>query len=80
MELNVLGFIILFVGLLVAYVAYIGYITYWYLIGTKVERDFETMIECQYEDGSKGYTHGYCFMPTRFNNFVWKQYIKKFGA
>ena len=80
MKLDVLGILIFMVCVLIAYIAWITYTTYWYLIGTKVERDFETMIKVRYEDGSIGHVHGYSFKNTRWNNFIFNQYQKKFGA
>lgn len=80
MELNVLGFMIFFVGLLIAYVAWIGYVVFWYLIGTKVERDFSHWTKCWYEDGTEGYIHVYCFKPTRLNQWIYDMYMYKFGA
>ena len=75
-----LGMLIYFVALGIAYMAWIGYTTYWYLIGTKVERDFSTPILVRYEDGSEGYVDGYSFKNTKWNNFIFNQYQKKFGA
>ena len=80
MKLEVLGFIIFFVGLLISYVGWIAYVTFWYLIGNKVEEDFSFVTRCTYEDGTEGYTHVYCFKPTRWNQWIFNMYCKKFGA
>ena len=76
----ILGLLIFMVLILICYVSWVAYVTYWYLISTKVERDFETMIECTFDDGSVGHVPGYCFKPTKFNEFIFRQYQRKFGA
>ena len=73
-----IGILIMMFAILIGYIAFVTYIVYWDLIWCKVEGDFATMIECRYEDGSTGYVPGYCFKATKFNNFVYDQYCKKF--
>lgn len=79
MNLNVLGFIIFFVGLLLAYIGFVAYVTFWTLIANKVESDFVQICKATFDDGSEGYIPVVCFIANRWNKWIYKMYKKKFG-
>ena len=80
MKLNVLGFMIFFVCLLIAYIGFIAYVTFWTLIANKVERDFVQIGEATFDDGTQAYVPIVCFVANRWNKWIYKMYKKKFGA
>ena len=79
MKLNVLGFIILFVCLLIAYIGYVAYVTFWTLIANKVESDFVQIGEATFDDGHKAYIPIVCFVDKKWNRWIYKMYKSKFG-